>query len=377
MKRIIFVMLALLLLAGQSAFAMVEPSMADPVWTAEDSGYTLRIPEAYREAKGYITFNDAGDRFDQGSGVVTSSINYCFAAQEEVKSLEAEINDAYMAEDLEKLAMLQDRMGKIQYPLMQICGISRDRGEEELRAWVTAKNLGDVPEEIDEETEALYASGLEYLSSLRFTNLGSRDGLNYFLCRPSPESMGLFFELPKDSAYYAEYISLLEQPELIVDNFTLVGGARLTQLAEIGSVIRFETTDLEGNPLTSGEIFAGHPVTMINMWATWCDPCKDELPALAKMSEEYAPLGCRIIGLCLDADDEETMAEAREILTDTGVTYLNIANFEGREEILPNRSYPTTYFVDENGTVLTKAVVGASLSGYSEILDDLLSGSKK
>ena len=371
MKSIISVMLVLLLLAGQSAFAMVDPSMAD-AWTAEDSGFTIRIPEAYREAKGYITFSDAGDRFNQGSGVVTSNINYCFAAPEEVRSLEEEINDAYMAEDLEKLAMLQDHMGEIQYPLVQIYGISRDRGEEELRAWVTARNLGDVPEEMDEETEALYALAREYFSSLRFTNLGSRDGLNYFLCRASLESMELF-NMPNDSAYYAEYASLLEQPELILDNFTLVGGVRLTQLAEIGSVIQFETTDLEGNPLTSEEIFAGHPVTMINMWATWCDPCKNELPALAKMSEEYAPLGCRIIGVCLDADDEETMAEAGEILADAGVSYLNIANFEGREEILPNRSYPTTYFVDENGIVLTKAVVGASLSGYAEILDDLLS----
>ena len=43
------------------------------------------------------------------------------------------------------------------------------------------------------------------------------------------------------------------------------------------------------------------------------------------------------------------MAEARAILADAGVEYLNIVPFERREELLPNRLYPTTYFVDEEG----------------------------
>ena len=68
--------------------------------------------------------------------------------------------------------------------------------------------------------------------------------------------------------------------------------------------------DLEGKPVKSEEIFSGHAITMINMWATWCDPCKEELPALAEMAESYEKKGCRIIGLCLDAEDEETMAKA-------------------------------------------------------------------
>ena len=47
---------------------------------------------------------------------------------------------------------------------------------------------------------------------------------------------------------------------------------------------------------------------MINMWATWCDPCKEELPALAKMAEEYKQKGGQIIGLCLDAEDADVAA---------------------------------------------------------------------
>ena len=87
-----------------------------------------------------------------------------------------------------------------------------------------------------------------------------------------------------DPVYLDEYKALLEQNNRLVDNITLTGGAILADTAELGSKLVFETTDLEGNSITSDEIFTGHRVTMINMWATWCDPCKNELPELAKMA---------------------------------------------------------------------------------------------
>ena len=133
----------------------------------------------------------------------------------------------------------------------------------------------------------------------------------------------------------------------------LTGGAELSDRAEAGSKLVFETTDLAGNPVSSAEIFAGHKVTMINMWATWCDPCKEELPALAKMAEEYKQKGGQIIGLCLDAEDAETMTE-------------------GREAQLPNKVYPTTVFVDENGILFDDVVSGAAVEPYPVTLDKLL-----
>ena len=104
-----------------------------------------------------------------------------------------------------------------------------------------------------------------------------------------------------------------------------------------------------------------------------CDRIREQLPALAEMAESYEKKGCRIIGLCLDAEDEETMAEARQILKEAGVSYLNIVPFEGRSELLPNKLYPTTYFVDENGTILDGTVYGAQLSKYPLVLEKLLS----
>ena len=168
--------------------------------------------------------------------------------------------------------------------------------------------------------------------------------------------------------------ALLELTDQLADSVTLTGGVTLADPVETGSKLAFETTDLEGNPVTSEEIFSGHKITMINMWATWCDPCKNELPELAEMAKDFEKKGCQIIGLCLDAEDEETMAEGRAILNNAGVDYLNITPFEGREELLPNTMFPTSYFVDENGIVLDEVVNGALLEKYPKALEKLLAG---
>ena len=90
------------------------------------------------------------------------------------------------------------------------------------------------------------------------------------------------------------------------------------------------------------------------------------------MAEDFDKQGCQIIGICLDAEDDETMAEGLKILKDAGVDYLNIAPFAEREELLPNQVYPTTYFVDENGIVLDEVISGAMLSRYPQVLEKLL-----
>ena len=51
-----------------------------------------------------------------------------------------------------------------------------------------------------------------------------------------------------------------------------------------GKELRFETTDLDGNPVRSEELFAQHKVTMLNVWATWCGPCKGELQELGEIN---------------------------------------------------------------------------------------------
>ena len=50
--------------------------------------------------------------------------------------------------------------------------------------------------------------------------------------------------------------------------------------------LQFETQDLEGNACDSKELFALHDLTLVNIWATWCGPCIEEMPALEKIYQE-------------------------------------------------------------------------------------------
>ena len=140
----------------------------------------------------------------------------------------------------------------------------------------------------------------------------------------------------------------------------------------IGDIITFETTDFDGNTITSEEIFKNHKVTMINLWATWCGPCKRELPDLSEMAREFEGKDCQIIGICLDANNETAIGTAKDILSECGCDYLNIAPPEDINDILPAASIPTSYFVDSEGRIIAEKVVGARVDLYPETIDECL-----
>ena len=178
-------------------------------------------------------------------------------------------------------------------------------------------------------------------------------------------------------------------PGIIVENFSVHTGSGNTDTdqsdtADTGSgnadtgqsdapeAISFETEDLEGNPVTSSDIFSSGKYTMINLWATWCGPCIKELPELASLSREYEEKGCRIIGICIDGEEEKDVAT--QILKAVGAEYLNLVSPENLDDILPANVIPTTYFVDSNGVIcIDTPIQGADIEAYREIMDMLLS----
>lgn len=148
---------------------------------------------------------------------------------------------------------------------------------------------------------------------------------------------------------------------------------------EAGPFEELSLTDFDGNEISS-EVFAEHQMTMINIWATFCNPCLSEMPELGELAQEYAqtPDGVQIVGICTDVVDqkgnqvEEQVELAKQILELTGAGYLNLIPDETFLNFLMESvpGVPTTFFVDSQGKLLGEAVVGArDKQAWQEIVD--------
>ncbi|MBR1659130.1 MAG: redoxin domain-containing protein [Oscillospiraceae bacterium] len=127
----------------------------------------------------------------------------------------------------------------------------------------------------------------------------------------------------------------------------------------IGKPFIFDAKDLDGNPVNTGELFAQHELTMVNVWATWCHYCVEELPELEQVNKIVADMDCAVIGLLHDSDDgDDKIAEGIALLKDNGVTYPCIQHIEGMEELLSLESFPTSFFVNREGLIVGGFVAG-------------------
>ncbi len=164
-----------------------------------------------------------------------------------------------------------------------------------------------------------------------------------------------------DDEYKQEALTLLENPDLFV---SVVKEAPWELPGQVGSRVSFETQTLQGDTVTSEELLAGHKVTMVNVWATWCPPCIAELPEREKLNADFAAKDCQIIGICVDASHGDPLDEALQYLGDAGVTYPNLkANLD--MIWVSNDTMSTTFFLSEDGTILTEPVIGVNMYAYN------------
>ncbi len=91
-------------------------------------------------------------------------------------------------------------------------------------------------------------------------------------------------------------------------------------------------------------------VVLINFWASWCDPCKEEAPLLEAFWQEYQDKGVMFIGV--DWVDPENLA--REYLEEFGLTFPNGRDLEQRiGDLYKVDGVPETYLIDQNGVIDT------------------------
>lgn len=132
---------------------------------------------------------------------------------------------------------------------------------------------------------------------------------------------------------------------------------------DIGSKLpEFSVKDLQGREISSASLRG--KVVLIDFWATWCQPCRKEMPGYQRLLDRYGPDGFAVVGFKFDTmkDTEDPLIFAKKI----GVRYpLAIATEEVKQKFGGIEGLPTTLLYDRQG-LLRKKVIGFE---YTETFD--------
>ena len=317
-------------------------------WDLPLAGFSFTVPESFSSCKGQLYYADRGET-DYGSEIFSADIIYLARSDEEKAAYEEKIAGA--TELTPELQAVTDEY--------------YDNRNPGLVSFVCAGKAIDSQKIID---IVLYG-----FPTKEFTQVGETDKYNFYFIVPDYTGYEDFLRENLGNELYEEFDAQLKNAGSLKAQVSVKEPVRPVTAAGTGEQFVFETTDLDGNAVTSAALFAGHKVTMINIWATWCDPCKNELPELEEFAKELAGKDCQIIGICEDTSYDDTAAsEAKEILAKAGVTYTNIKATDEMLEMMTCLAMPTSYFVDSEGHVLTMPVRGADFEKYRERIEEAL-----
>jgi len=101
---------------------------------------------------------------------------------------------------------------------------------------------------------------------------------------------------------------------------------------------------------------------IVNFWATWCQPCKIEIPWLIDLQKQYRPEGLEVIGISLDESDEDDVADFAE---DIGINYTVAMGTDAIGDAFGGvQGLPMTFYVDRNGKIIERVL---GIAGHSEM----------
>ncbi len=140
--------------------------------------------------------------------------------------------------------------------------------------------------------------------------------------------------------------------------------------------LSFTGVDIEGNQVSS-DIFSESKITMVNVWATYCNPCLSEMPGLGELAEAYEEGEFRVVGIISDVmedADQETIEAAKDLIvqTEAGYTHLLLNESVYRALLTEVSVVPTTFFIDENGVVVDTVLGALEKSAWEEKINALL-----
>jgi len=149
-----------------------------------------------------------------------------------------------------------------------------------------------------------------------------------------------------------------------------------------GSILLLDASSREEVAAVSGPTLDGSEfdladhvgrVVVLNVWASWCAPCRAEAPDLQDVWEETGPQGVQFVGI----DTRDSDASAQAFTKRFGLTYPQVVDPDGRVQLafadtLPPQSIPSTLLIDKEGRVAARALGVVSASDLRGLIEPLL-----
>jgi thiol-disulfide isomerase/thioredoxin len=124
------------------------------------------------------------------------------------------------------------------------------------------------------------------------------------------------------------------------------------------------------------ETHRGKPL-LVNFWATWCEPCRDEFPMLNELARAYGPRGLQVLGVSLDEDVDINLV--RRFLARMNPVFSNFRKKPGKDEEFINGVHvkwsgalPATFFYDREGRMAATLVGEHSRPEFDKVIQQLL-----
>ncbi len=118
----------------------------------------------------------------------------------------------------------------------------------------------------------------------------------------------------------------------------------------------FVLADLQGHTVKLSDL-RGKAV-VLNFWATWCPPCKQEIPWFVELQKRYGPEGLQIVGVAMDDGGQE---DVEKFAAENPINYPILLGQEQVAEQYGGIDYlPTTFYIDRNGVVINRVFGQAS-----------------
>ena len=160
------------------------------------------------------------------------------------------------------------------------------------------------------------------------------------------------------------------------ENVTSEDSSQATSEEETPYYVTFTANTVEGEEWNSDK-FASSELTMINVWATYCNPCLSEMPDLGELAAEYDSAEFQMIGVVSDVmegDSEKNIDYAKQLIEETKAAYPHLLLNESlyMSFVGAVSAVPTTFFVRQDGSLVGYLTGAMDKESWKALVEELL-----